>query len=59
LREQFWAPWSRAASGETALDPAAPTFEQALKDQFGLKLESQKSPVTVLVLDHIDHPSQN
>jgi uncharacterized protein (TIGR03435 family) len=47
------------SSGETAVDPAAPTFDQALKDQFGLKLESQKSPVTVLVLDHIERPSEN
>jgi uncharacterized protein (TIGR03435 family) len=46
------------SSAEPSLD-SGPTFEQALKDQFGLKLESQRSQVTVLVLDHIERPSQN
>jgi len=44
---------------ELPLDASGPTFEQALKEQFGVKLESQKSPVTVLVLDHIERPSGN
>jgi uncharacterized protein (TIGR03435 family) len=39
--------------------PSGPTFEQALREQLGLKLESQKGSVDVIVVDHIDHPSPN
>lgn len=31
----------------------------ALQEQLGLKLESRKAPVEVLVIDHVEHPSQN
>jgi uncharacterized protein (TIGR03435 family) len=40
-------------------DPAGPTFFEALKDQLGLKLESQMGPVEVLVIDHVEEPSPN
>jgi uncharacterized protein (TIGR03435 family) len=40
-------------------DPSGPTFLEALKDQLGLKLESQTGPVDVLVIDHIEEPSPN
>jgi uncharacterized protein (TIGR03435 family) len=33
------------------------TFREALKEQLGLKLESQKGPVEVLVIDHVERPS--
>jgi uncharacterized protein (TIGR03435 family) len=34
--------------------------EEALQDQLGLKLERQKAPVKVLLIDHIDeHPTEN
>jgi uncharacterized protein (TIGR03435 family) len=41
------------------LDPTGPTFMEALKDQLGLKLESQTGPVEVLIVDHIEEPSPN
>ena len=40
-------------------DDAAPTFLEALKDQLGLKLDPQNGPVEDIVIDHIDHPSEN
>lgn len=40
-------------------DADGPTFLEALKDQLGLKLESQTGPVDVLVLDHIERPTEN
>jgi uncharacterized protein (TIGR03435 family) len=40
-------------------DPIGPTFMEALKDQLGLKLESQTGPVDVLVIDHIEELSPN
>lgn len=35
------------------------TFSDALKNQLGIKLESSKSPMEVLVVDHIERPSEN
>jgi len=39
--------------------PDGPTFMEALKEQLGLKLESQKGPVDVIVIDHVERPSDN
>lgn len=36
-----------------------PNFLEALRKQLGLKLESKKKAVEVLVLDHIEHPTDN
>jgi uncharacterized protein (TIGR03435 family) len=36
-----------------------PTFLEALREQFGLKLESTKAPMQVLVIDHIERHSEN
>ena len=40
-------------------DPNGPTFLEALQDQLGLKLKSTTGPVDVLVIDHIEQPSEN
>jgi bla regulator protein blaR1 len=42
-------------------DPAAslPPLFTAIQEQMGLKLESQKAEVPVLVIDHVDRPSAN
>jgi uncharacterized protein (TIGR03435 family) len=40
-------------------DESGPTFLEALKDQLGLKLNSQTGPVDVFVLDHIEEPTPN
>jgi bla regulator protein BlaR1 len=48
--------------------PAAPvaqsdlletSFLEALKEQLGLKLRSTKAPMAVLIIDHIERPSEN
>jgi uncharacterized protein (TIGR03435 family) len=36
-----------------------PSIFTALQEQLGLKLESRKHPVDMLILDHADHPSEN
>ena len=46
-------------------DPATPTdepgttFMQALEDQLGLKLKSTRAPMRILVIDHIEPPTDN
>jgi uncharacterized protein (TIGR03435 family) len=40
-------------------DSAGPSIFAALEEQLGLKLESTKGPVEVLVIDHVDKPSSN
>jgi uncharacterized protein (TIGR03435 family) len=47
-----WAP-------DQAPDTSAPSLVTALREQLGLRVESQKSPVDVLVIDRIDKPSEN
>ena len=40
-------------------DPNGPTLQQAMREQLGLKLESQKGQVDVIVVDHVERPSGN
>jgi uncharacterized protein (TIGR03435 family) len=44
-----------------AADPAdnSPSVFDAIQQQFGLKLESTKAPIEVLVIDHAEKPSEN
>lgn len=55
----FTLDYSMAASSPMASDADGPGFQQALKDQLGLKLESRKIPMQVYVLDRIDHMTPN
>ena len=47
-------PSDRAA----AADPGADLFT-AIQEQLGLKLEGAKGPVEILVIDHVERPSDN
>ncbi len=48
---------SRDANGSS--EPDGPSFFDALKEQFGLKLISTHAPVQILVIDHVEQPSPN
>ena len=57
----FHLKWQPEEEGPTSglHDQALPTIYAALPEQLGLKLESGKGPVDVLVVDHIEQPSDN
>jgi len=45
--------------GDAPVDPNGPTLFTALEEQLGLKLQSEKGKVDVIVIDHIDLPTEN
>ena len=47
------------APGEPAPDAQGPSFQEALREQLGLKLESTKAPQPVLIVDKVEKPSEN
>ena len=49
--------WSPADAGSS--DATLPSLFTALREQLGLKLEYNKNPIDVIVIDHIEKPSAN
>ena len=48
-----------SGKGDSSPDAGGPSLFTALQEQLGLKLEATKSTVDVIVIDHIDLPSEN
>jgi uncharacterized protein (TIGR03435 family) len=47
------------AGTSSAPADTGPSIFTALQEQLGLKLESQKAPVDVIVIDQVDKPAEN
>ena len=57
-----WPPEDRPgpmSDAGNAGDSSAPSIFTVIQEQLGLKLESHKAPVEVLVIDHVEAPSAN
>jgi uncharacterized protein (TIGR03435 family) len=54
-----WTPDEQSGPNATAADPLGPSLFTAIEEQLGLKLESEKGPVEVLVIEHVEMPSAN
>ena len=49
----------QGTGGTTPPESSGPSLFTAIQEQLGLKLESQKGPVQILVIDHVERPSEN
>jgi uncharacterized protein (TIGR03435 family) len=56
-QSQFEAP--PGVTPAPPIDSNGASLFTALQEQLGLKLESQKGPVDILVIDHVERPSEN
>ena len=54
----FTLHWSWTPDGSETGENTA-NFREALKTQLGLELKSSHAPITFLIIDHVDHPSEN
>jgi uncharacterized protein (TIGR03435 family) len=54
-----WAIPLATLDPEPAADATGPSLGTALREQLGLKLESTRGPVEILVIDHIERPTPN
>jgi uncharacterized protein (TIGR03435 family) len=57
--ELRWTPESAEMRSDISHEQDAPGIFTAVKEQLGLKLVPAKTPVRVLVIDHIEEPSEN
>ena len=55
----FTLQWSRDDTQGAAGTDTGPSLFTALQEQLGLRLESTKGPVDVVVVDHVEMPSEN
>jgi len=56
---QGMGPREGGADAPPPVDSPGPSIFTAVQEQLGLKLESQKGPVEILILDRIEKPSEN
>ena len=57
--EQFANRTTPAVVNGNTIDPNGPSLFTALQEQLGLRLDAQRGPVDVLVIEKIDRPTEN
>jgi uncharacterized protein (TIGR03435 family) len=57
--ELRWTTDDASPDSRSASDSPGPSLFTAMQEQLGLKLESQKAPVQVLLIDHVEQPAPN
>lgn len=55
----FKGPEPQGSASPPPPDSSGPSIFTALEEKLGLKLESQKGPVEILIIDHAEKPSEN
>jgi uncharacterized protein (TIGR03435 family) len=55
----FTLTWMHDPSGDDAIADNTANFREALKSQLGLELRSTHAPIDILVIDHVERPSEN
>ena len=55
----FTLSWLHDSSGEDAIADNTANFRNALKVQLGLELKSSHAPISSLIVDHVERPSEN
>jgi uncharacterized protein (TIGR03435 family) len=58
-RGDFGSAFRATSPAEPAPDPEGTPFLVAVKEQLGLKLKPGKAPLKVMVIDHVERPSEN
>lgn len=55
----FALTWVHDPSGDAAIPDNVDSFRNALKTQLGLELKPSHAPVSFLIVDHVERPSEN
>ena len=55
----FTLTWVHDPSGDAAVPDNVASFRDALKKQLGLELKPFHAPISFLIVDHVERPSEN